>query len=294
MFNVLWLDDEWERFTPFRQIAEAKGLSLCPYAVRQDGLKELRANHNKYDAVLMDAQMPENSSNEAMGIRGMKDVINVAHEFHIPIFVSTGQDSLKNNLMFKDITDNLFIKGDGNSELGGDDELFEAMLNQLEQSESAYVRRLYSNVFVAMEHLGISDKVSQYLISILSALHFPDKHLDLKPMQQFNSLRQIIESAFIVFHQHGILPEMFRTENRGMNLTASSLYLCGKKAIIDSVHHFQHQGSVLPTWGNQFSYCLTHLQELSHPSDCNMPDLSICSSAIPCLFASSYYGLTYI
>lgn len=273
MFNVLWLDDEWERFAPFRQIAKAKGFDLFPFAVRQDGLRELRANHDKYDAVLLDAQMQENTYNEETSTKGMKDVINAAHEFHIPIFVSTGQDYLKNSPIFRDGTDNLFIKGDGNSELGGDDELFEAMLNQLEQSESAFVRRLYSNVFVAIERLGISDNVSQYLISILSALHFPDKHSDLNPMQQFNSLRQVIESAFIVFHQYGILPEMFRTENKGMNLTFSSLYLCGKEVIIDGVH-FKHKGSVLPLkpWGSQFSFCLTHLQNLSHPSECNMLD----------------------
>ena len=88
-----------------------KGFKLFPVGVRQKGIDELKLHPDKYDAVLLDAEMPERSENEVAGTSGIKNVIQVATELHIPCFVSSGQDYIKNNALFRDIHKYVFIKG---------------------------------------------------------------------------------------------------------------------------------------------------------------------------------------
>ncbi len=270
--NVLWLDDEWERYESFRVIAEHNEWNLNPYAVRKEGLNELYANHDKYDIVITDAQMPENSINEKMGIDGLKDVIAAANKFNIPVFVWTGQDYLKNDSTFKAMTSNLFIKGPGNDEIGGQNELLEAIHKELENNENYFAKRHYADVFVSLKNLGIFDEGSAIFLPLLTAMLFPDKHNDFNTDQSFNSLRQLIEQVFNVFIEKGILPDAFKKADNSI-LTESSKYLCGQQP--NNVP-YRHNGAIIPRdWSYQFSSCLYSVQKRSHSheiSDNNMPD----------------------
>ena len=97
MYNVLWFEDEDYKFQTFKELAEERGFALFPVGVRRKGINELKLHQGKYDAILLDAEMPEESENEKAGTEGIKNVIEVATELQIPLFVSTGQDYLKKN-----------------------------------------------------------------------------------------------------------------------------------------------------------------------------------------------------
>lgn len=236
-YKVLWLDDEYETFTSFSAMAKRKKIELHPFKVRQDGLNELKLHPYKYDAVLLDAKMPENDINEVTGIKGIKNVINFAHEIHVPVFISTGQPDLKSDLYFKDSFDNIFVKGDATSVFGGDTELFAAMLKQLEHKEESIVKRLYVDVFTALKGLDVVDEGCEILLPILCKMHNPEDHPDFNPIHHYTQLRILIEYLFRVFNKNGILPDAFildegKSNNgrRGVNLDLSCKYLQGEKA----------------------------------------------------------------
>lgn len=238
MYNVLWFEDEEYKSARFKEKAELKGFKLFPVGVRQKGIDELKLHPDKYDAVLLDAEMPERSENEVAGTFGIKNVIQVATELHIPCFVSTGQDYIKKNALFRDIHEHVFIKGfpDKTAGLGGDDELLAAMTEALEQKENSKVKLNYSDVFGALASLGIEDKGNDILLPILCKITNPEAHNDFSPFVHYTQLRIFIEYIFRVFNKAGILPDAFINDGqtiegrKGVNLDLSCKYLSGKPA----------------------------------------------------------------
>ncbi len=236
MYSVLWFEDEDYKFQRFKEIAELKGFSLIPVGVRQRGIDELKLHPEKYDAVLLDAEMPERSEHEVAGTSGIKDVVQVTTELHIPLFISTGKDHLKNNEFFRQFYKNIFVKGfpDKSAGLGGDDELFEAMSDALGQLEKTKIKRQYEDVITALSALGLEDEGCDVLLPILCKMHNPEAHTDFNPTLHYTQLRIFIEYLFRKFNEHGILPDAFIVEEgksnngrKGVNLDMSCRYLQG-------------------------------------------------------------------
>ena len=239
MYEVLWFEDEDYKFERFREIAELKGFKLHPVGVRRKGIDELRLHPEKYDAVLLDAEMPERSEHEVAGISGIKDVVQLTTELDIPLFVSTGKDHIKNNEFFRQSFTNVFVKGfpDKSAGLGGDDELFAAMTDTLGQLEKTKIKRMYADVITALSALGLEAEGCDVLLPILCKMHNPEAHADFNPTLHYTQLRIFIEYLFRKFNEHGILPDAFIVEEgknnngrKGVNLDMSCRYLQGAEA----------------------------------------------------------------
>lgn len=239
MYNVLWFEDEDYKFQTFKELAEERGFELFPVGVRRKGINELKLHQGKYDAILLDAEMPEESENEKAGTEGIKNVIEVATELQIPLFVSTGQDYLKKNPLFKGIYKHVFVKGfpDKTAGLGGDNELFEAMTDELGQLEKTKIKRMYADVITALSALGLDAEGCDVLLPILCKMHNPEAHVDFNPTLHYTQLRIFIEYLFRKFNEHGILPDAFIVEEgksnngrKGVNLDMSCRYLQGAEA----------------------------------------------------------------
>lgn len=243
MYNVLWLDDEFEKFDTFEAIAAYKGIHLEPFDVRKKGIEELQLHHDQYDAVLLDAKMPETSINAKQGIDGVKTVVNLAHEFHIPIYISTGQPDLKQDTTFKASFENVYIKGDATDQFGGDTELLHDMLETLGKAEEGVALRRYANVIVSLEGLGIKKEGKDILMPILCALHNPEKHTDFQAKRHYNQLRTLVEYVFRSFNKAGLLPDDFIQESR-VNNTESYRYLVGKEP---KYIPWKRNGEVIPS-----------------------------------------------
>lgn len=242
MYNVLWFDDEHEKFETFEALAEYQGIKLHPVDVRQVGLDELRLHPNNYDAILLDAKMPEKSVNEVAGINGVKDVVNAAHELHIPVYISTGQPDLQQDKTFRLLFDNVFIKGDKTDDFGGDDELFAKMLSDLGQSEKTEIHRRFADVFTALDKMCLSSVGDEILLPILQALCFPENHPDFDAKHNYNQLRIFIEYLFRIFMAAGILPPDFENAEGLINKDIS-LYLSG---LTPKYIPYRHEGAILP------------------------------------------------
>lgn len=239
MYNVLWFEDEVDDYEDFYEDAESRGLKLENVQYRQKGIEALKLHKDKYDAILLDAEMPEKSIHETAGTSGIKDVVKLANELHIPCFVSTGKDHLKDNDFFQQAYTYVFVKGYAIKEkgLGGDNELFATMLDVLGQREKTQIKRLYADVITALESLGIVDEGCEILLPILCKMHNPEDHLDFNPIHHYTQLRILIEYLFRIFNKNGILPDAFildegKSNNgrRGVNLDLSCKYLQGEKA----------------------------------------------------------------
>ena len=239
MYNVLWFEDEDYKFQRFKEIAELKGFKLILVKVRQQGINELKLHPSKYDAILLDAEMPEQSEKEKAGTSGIKNVIEVATELQIPLFVSTGQDYLKQNDLFPGIYKHVFVKGfkDKSAGLGGDDELFAAMEEELGQLEKTKIKRMYADVITALAALNLEDEGCDVLLPILCKMHNPEAHADFNPTLHYTQLRIFIEYLFRKFNEYGILPDAFIVEEgksnngrKGVNLDMSCRYLQGAEA----------------------------------------------------------------
>lgn len=252
MYNVLWFEDEDYKFVRFKEIAELKGFGLIPVVVRQRGIDELRLHPGKYDAILLDAEMPEKSENEKAGTAGIMNVVEVATELKIPLFVSTGKDYIKKNPLFKGLYKHVFVKGfpDESAGLGGDDELFAAMEEELGQLEKTKIKRMYADVITALSALNLEDEGCDVLLPILCKLHNPEAHADFNPTLHYTQLRIFIEYLFRKFNEHGILPDAFIVEEgkssngrKGVNLDMSCRYLQGAEA---SYIQFKAKEAIFP------------------------------------------------
>ena len=65
------------------------------------------------------------------------------------------------------------------------------------------------------------------MISVLSALHFPEENKGFDPVLYYNRLRQMVEYLFRAANKIGLLPDYF-IEGGKVNLQGSSLYLDDK------------------------------------------------------------------
>lgn len=248
MHRVLWLEDQWELFKDdFMVQAKKKGIELIPFKIRDAGIAEFKLHPDKYDAILTDALMPEEHINQKMGIKGVNTIEKIAHEHHVPIFISTGQPGLTQDTIFRDSHENVFIKGDKTDEFGGDDELFVAMLKELGQLEKTQIKRQYEDVFAALYGMQVEEEATDNMLAILMALNFPDTHPDFKASNHYNALRIVFENICKAFIRTCILPDTFVEEEK-VNILESYRYLTGFEKMRPKHIPFYHDGEILPRY----------------------------------------------
>ena len=108
MYNVLWLDDEPEKMSYFKEICKDDYcLNLESYKIRRDGLAALDRDVEHWDAAILDAKMFNETENEKIGLQGLREVIEklkgVSRRKAIPYFIFTGQPDLVSDAHFNEI-----------------------------------------------------------------------------------------------------------------------------------------------------------------------------------------------
>ena len=77
-YQVLWIEDQPEAQPGFMDQAELQGIYLHNYRTSREGISELEQNLQKYDAVILDAKVYDESENEVpstIGLRNARDRI---------------------------------------------------------------------------------------------------------------------------------------------------------------------------------------------------------------------------
>lgn len=227
-YNILWIDDEWDKMTTFQQeCEEIHGLHLVPFRTRDAGMEAFERDIDHWDAVLLDAKMFDKNENEVARLIGLRNAIQRLNELSlkrtVPRFISTGQTDLMSDENFKDSYGEFYRKGDDDVKLIND------MLEAIKNSDNQQVKKYYQDVFNALDELGIKKYTENILTDILKPLHFPANDPNFKPVYHYNQLRQLVEYLFRACYEVGIIPDQCIVDGK-VNLNQSSLYLAGKDA----------------------------------------------------------------
>lgn len=89
------------------------------------------------------------------------------------------------------------------------------------------IKHQYCALFEVMKSCQFEPESEEIMISVLSALHFPEENKGFDPVLYYNRLRQMVEYLFRAANKIGLLPDYF-IEGGKVNLQGSSLYLDDK------------------------------------------------------------------
>ena len=246
MYNILWIDDEWDKMPLFKsRCEEMHNLHLVPFRTRKAGIEALERDLDHWDAVLLDAKMFDEDENETAKLTGLGKAKQRLDELSlkrvIPYFISTGQPDLISDENFKDLYGDYYIKKKD------DARLIEDILKAIANSDKQQVKTIYQDVFSAIHDLEISQYAESILMDILLPLHYPAKDPNFKPVHHYNQLRQLIEYLFRACNKVGLVPDQCLADGK-VNLNQSSLYLAGKNAELLGIRYGESGERILPDY----------------------------------------------
>lgn len=122
----------------------------------------------------------------------------------------------------------LYFKDKPCDENGKDDidYLFENIQKAAPLRTRNKIKHQYSALFEVINSCQFEPESEDIMISVLSALHFPEENKGFDPVLYYTSLRQMVEYLFRAANKIGLLPDYF-IEKGMVNLQGSSLYLAG-------------------------------------------------------------------
>lgn len=225
-YNVLWIDDEWEKMDLFKELCqEGHSIILHPYTTQKMGMAELENNLSLFDAVLLDAKMWNESENEqasVVGLRNAKEKLDrLALRRAIPYFISTGQPDLMSSKMFEDSFGKYYVKD------RDDDVLIQDMIKAMDSLEIRQIMSLYPELCNACTKICLSSEAESRLMSCLCDVHFMHNRIDTEISKNYPHLRYVLEAIFRSLNMVKIIPDACIKGGK-VNLMDCSLYLAGK------------------------------------------------------------------
>ena len=250
MYNILWIDDEWDKNLTFQEeCMESYDLLLEPYRTRKEGIEALEKDLEHWDAVLLDAKMFDETDNERASLTGLMKAKQRLDELkikrNIPYFISTGQPDLLSNDDFRDMFGDFFEKGKDDIKLMG------VIKNAIEKSDTSQIRFFYQDVFDALASLGIQESSEDILSDIFVAMHYPSKSPNFRPTHHYNLLRQLLEYMFRACNNVGLIPDQC-VMGTNINLNQCSLYLAGRNANLAGVRYGNPGERIIPEYIEAF------------------------------------------
>lgn len=293
MYHVLWLDDQYENMPSFKTMCfDMYGIELTPYKYREEGMRHLEQELDKWDAVLLDAKMMEKSDDETAGVKGLQETIykirDLSHKHYLPYFISTGQPDLMSDDIFKDLVGGKFYIKERE-----DDDLMKDMISAIENTPRNKLKLIYRDVISSMNFLKMEEIAGCSIIDILEVLHYPADHPDFKPVKEYNSLRQTLEYLFRACEKFGLIPPDCIPGNV-VNLRDSSLYLAGKNTIVSNVRYGEKDEYILPEYIANILKTILNVGNIhSHTVDMDESDQKTLETFFGTLNARYYiFGLT--
>ena len=226
-YEVIWIDDEWEKMEAFKEECEAiHQIILHPFKTQKAGMEALDSNLKKWDAIILDAKMFDKSEdNEVPKLDGLRNAINhinqVSLRRKIPYFISTGQPDLMDNETFEQVVGHFYIKERDDLKLISD------LKEEVDKSTRRQIKFIYNDVIEQISSLN--NQASDIVLDIFESMHYPDSHPDFDPILYYNQLRQLLEYNFRAANIVCIIPDDCFDDNGDPILGECSRYLNGKE-----------------------------------------------------------------
>ncbi len=245
-YKVLLVDDNKALGTSLQPLAEQYCLDLQQCECWEDA-KQVLSNKNdflEWDAIILDARCVDRKGSPAdlhfLQI-ALTDFNGLCERFNseIPWYVLTAGGKEEFNFVMEGIKriprdekgwgKMLYFKDKPRDENGKDDVdyLFENIQRAAPLRTRNKIKHQYSALFEVMKSCQFESESEDIMISVLSALHFPEENKGFDPVLYYNRLRQMVEYLFRAANKIGLLPDYFIEKGR-VNLQGSSLYLAGE------------------------------------------------------------------
>lgn len=219
-YNVLWIDDEFEKQDGFIDSAYLRGIDLACYKTSIQGMEELESKIEQYDAVILDAMVYFESEDETANLTGLlnsiKNINSLSRRKKIPYFIFSGYIDEDRHSSVREMLENesIFIKSKNN------DELFKAIITAADKQIDTQIRHKYEKIFNVCTEEYIGENAGLDLLNLLLKIE------DSNTENQFNTIRKIVEDIFISFNKFHLLPNEFVMPSLSIN--ESSKFLSGK------------------------------------------------------------------
>ncbi|WP_020569786.1 hypothetical protein [Neolewinella persica] len=258
--KVLWLDDEYEDegMQQTISLAEQEGIELVPFKSLEEGLEELKANLDHYEAVLLDAMFFEKKDDVATtedtlyALKAKQEIDRLAENKLLEIFVLTGKVGKGHDI------DNSFVKVFGGQvyrkgNMEDEDNLWRKLKAAVARQPSAQLRYKYQSALAACNIIGPqADLKVFHLLKALDNNTLNSEHL--------NAIRKIVELLIENMISRDIVPHQISTMN------GAAYYLLGLKARSDDGNgSFQlKKGDIPAEVGKLFNSLVSTIQVGSH------------------------------
>ena len=245
-YKVLLVDDNKALGTSLQPQAERYSLDLQQCECWEDA-KQVFSNKNdflEWDAIILDARCVDRKGSPAdlhflqCALRDI-NVFCERYNSKIPWYVLTAGGKEDFEFVMEDVRriprdekewgKMLYFKDKPCDENGKDDidYLFENIQKAAPLRTRNKIKHQYSALFEVMKSCQFESESEDIMISVLSALHFPEENKGFDPVLYYNRLRQMVEYLFRAANKIGLLPDYFIEKGR-VNLQGSSLYLAGE------------------------------------------------------------------
>lgn len=196
-YQVLWIDDEWEKQSDFITEAEQEDIFIEAYETAKAGMDAFMNNIDDWDAIILDAKGFDESADEVASLKGLFRAIQTITEHKtrrlVPWFVFSGQPDRFNNEEFKH---SIQGKESYNKNIQEDKErLFNDIKEEADKSLETQIRHEHADVFATNADKAI-------MLKLLTAL----KTKDNKNSAHLNDIRKIMEDIFKECKTKSIIP----------------------------------------------------------------------------------------
>jgi hypothetical protein len=228
-FNIIWIDDQYDEQESFWDQAERHGFEITAFKTSVEGINYLRENLHDIDALILDAKVFTNSTNDLPSERGLtaslREIAKLSGQHggkEIPHVIFTGQADLSDDDLFREKMDGVPVF----SKSAPDNKpLFECLKSLIEQTTSATLRNRYFEVYAACHSISPEGVCWRMLYPILSSFISGNTFLS----DPYNDVRKVVELAFRFLHKKAVIHERL-IENGLINLQGCSLFLAGMEA----------------------------------------------------------------
>ena len=241
-YEVIWIDDEWEKMDAFKEECEViHQIYLYPFRTQKAGMDEFDKNPQKWDGIILDAKMFDESENEVPKLNGLRKAIQHINEKSslrkVPYFISTGQPDLMDNETFEQAFGLYYVKE------RDDHKLIQDIKDTAKKSTRFQVKTNYIDAIDQLE--SFDEWCGEKILDILEAMHFPEKKID--PLLYYNPLRQTLEYIFRKANKAGIIPDEFIGKKKDdVNLNQCVQFLSGGNAEWIGIRFGGAKESVVP------------------------------------------------
>lgn len=260
-YNVIWIDDEWDKQQEFKDECEDLGIHLQGFTYQKAGMDELDKHPNLWDAVILDGEIKDKSDHEEPSTKGLLNALmhlaGLPANRQIPRFISTGKDKVKDNEMLKDEV--IYIKDID------DEKLIDDIRTTIDNIERFKVKILYKEVIEFLSR--INKETSDSIIAIFEKMHYPESNTLFDSKLYYNQIRQALECIFIEANKKGIIPDECFNGGRP-TIDQCYRYLVGDPAYHAGVRYGQPGERIVPEYIEDMMSMIKNLgNEFSHPNE---------------------------